>query len=132
MATTVSDNRSLGELFSELSTQTSTLIRKEVELARHEMTRSVAEVARNSALIAAGGVIAYAGALVVLIGLAWALVEAGLPTWLGFVLVGALTLATGAATALWARQRLNNVSVVPERTVETIREDVEWAREQTE
>jgi ABC-type uncharacterized transport system permease subunit len=132
MATTVNDNRSLGELFSELSAQTSTLVRKEVELARHEMTRSVAEVARNSALIVAGGVIAYAGALVVLIGLAWALVEAGLPRWLGFVLVGGLTLAIGAATALWARERLNKVSVVPERTVETIREDVEWAKEQTE
>jgi cation transporter-like permease len=132
MATTINDNRSIGELFSELSAQTSTLIRKEVELARHEMTRSVVEVARSSALIAGGAVIGYAGALVVLVGIAWGLADAGLPRWLAFVLVGVVTLLVGAGLALWARQRLTTVSVVPNRTVETIRDDVEWAKEKTE
>src|SRR3954469_13925433 len=132
MATTINDNRSIGELFSELSAQTSTLIRKEVELARHEMTRSVVEVARSSALFAGGAVIGYAGALVVLVGIAWGLADAGLPRWLAFVLVGVVTLLVGAGLALWAHQRLTTVSVVPNRTVETIRDDVEWAKEKTE
>ena len=132
MATTLNDNRSIGELFSELSAQTSTLIRKEIELARYETTRSVMEVARSSAFIAAGAVIAYAGAIVVLIGIAWALADAGFPRWLAFVLVGVVTVLIGAGLALWARQRLTTVSIVPNRTVETIRDDVEWAKEKTE
>jgi sulfite exporter TauE/SafE len=132
MATQVKDDRSLGELFAELSAETSTLMRKEIELARHELTRSVTVVARNSALIAAGGVIAYAGAIVALIGIAWALVDAGLPRWVGFVLIGAAVILLGIGVALWARQSMNKVSILPERTVGTIRDDVEWAKERTE
>lgn len=132
MATQIRDERSLGELFGDLSAETSTLVRKEVELARHEMTRSLAVIARNSALIAAGGVIAYAGAIVVLIGLGWALIDAGLPRWAGFVVIGAITLVVGAVLSLWAKQSMSRVSIVPEKTVDTIRQDVEWAKEQTE
>jgi len=132
MATTVRDDRSLGELFAELSTETSTLVRKEIELARHEMTRSAAVLARSSALIAVGAVAGYAGAIVVLIGVAWLLVELGLPTWLGFVIAGGATVLIGAAVALWARSSMKTVSVMPERTVETIRQDVDWAKEQTQ
>ena len=129
---TARDERSLGELFGELSTETSTLIRKEMELARHELTRSAQTYARNSVLVGAGGLIAYAGAIVLLIGIAWLLVRLGLPMDVSFLLVGAGTLLIGAFIAWRAVQSLQKVSVVPERTVETIREDVEWAKEQTQ
>jgi hypothetical protein len=125
------DDRSLGELFTELSDKTSTLIRKEIELARHEVTRSAETVARNSALMVAGGLIAYLGALVVLIGFGWLLVEAGLDAWLAFLLVGGITAAVGVFLAYRGMQSMKKVSVVPERTVETIRQDVEWAKDQT-
>ena len=126
------DERSLGELFGELSADTSTLIRKEMELARHELTRSAQTYARNSMLVAAGGLIAYAGAIVLLMGIAWLLARLGLGADLSFLIVGAVTLAIGAVIAWRAVQSMQKVSVVPERTVETIREDVEWAKEQTQ
>jgi type IV secretory pathway TrbD component len=129
--TTARDERSLGDLFGELSQQTSTLVKKEIELARLEVTRSVTGMARNSAMIAVGGVIGYAGAIVVLIGLGWLLAGLGLPVWLAFVLVGGLTLAIGAFLAYRAMNAMKQVNVVPERTVETIKEDVEWAKDQT-
>jgi hypothetical protein len=129
--TAVRDERSLGDLFGELSQQTSTLVKKEIELARLEVTRSVTGMARSSAMIAVGGVIGYAGAIVVLIGLGWLLAGLGLPVWLAFVLVGGLTLAIGAFLAYRAMNAMKQVNVVPERTVETIKEDVEWAKDQT-
>jgi uncharacterized membrane protein len=131
MTTGIRDDRSLGELFAELSEKTSTLVRKEVELARYEMTRSVTTVARSSALIAVGGLVAYLGAIVALIGVAWLLAQAGMPTWLAFLLVGAVTIAIGAFVALRAFQEMKKLEIVPPRTVETVKQDVEWAKEQT-
>lgn len=130
--TTTRDEQSLGELFSDLSQQTSTLVKKEIELARHEVTRSVTTLGKDAAMIAVGGVIAYAGAIVVLIGLGWLLATIGLPVWLAFVLVGAIVVAIGAFLAWRAIQEMKKVSVVPERTVETVKEDVEWAKDQTQ
>ena len=130
--TAIRDDRSLGELFAELSEKTSTLVQKEIELARHEMTRSATTLARNSARIVIGGLVAYTGAIVALIGVAWLLVTLGLPTWLGFLLVGGLTIAIGGFLAWTAIQSLKKVSVVPTRTVETIKQDVDWAKEQTQ
>jgi putative superfamily III holin-X len=130
--TTARDERSLGELFAELSEKTSTLVAKEIELARHEMTRSATEMARRSAMIGVGGAIAYAGFIVLLIGAAWLLVMLGLPTWIAFVLAGGIALAVGGFLAMRAAQELKTISVVPERTVETIKQDVEWAKEQTQ
>ena len=130
--TATRDDRTLGDLFSELSQKTSTLITKEIELARLEITRSMTDMARSTAMVAAGGVVAYAGALIMLIGAAWLLATFGLPVWLAFVLVGGLTLAIGGFLAYRAINAIKQVNVVPERTVATIRDDVEWAKEQTQ
>jgi len=83
-------------------------------------------------MIGVGGAIAYAGFIVLLIGAAWLLATIGLPTWVAFALAGGIALAVGAFLAMRAAQALKTVSVVPERTVETIKQDVEWAKEQTQ
>lgn len=127
----VHDERSLGELFGDLSAETSALIRKEMELARHELTRSAQSYARNSALIGVGGAVAYAGAIVLLLGIAWLLASIGLGVAISFLLVGGLTVLIGAVVAWRSIQSMRKVSPVPERTVETIKDDVEWAKEQT-
>lgn len=126
------EERPLGELFNELSQQTSTLIQKEIELARHEVTRSVTEVARNSALIGVGALLAYAGFIVLLIGLGWALAEAGLPLWASLLIVGVAVVAIGAVIAMWAVQQIRQASVVPQKTVRTMQDNVRWAKEQTQ
>jgi len=130
--TAVQEERSLGELFSDLSTHTSTLVKKEIELARHEITKSATDLARNSAMIVAGGLAAYAGAIVALIGIGWLLVALGAPVWLGLLVVGVVTIAIGAFLAYRAIQTLKQLNVVPTRTVDTIKEDVEWAKDQTQ
>ena len=131
MTTNIRDERSLGELFSDLSKQTSTLVHQEVELARHELTRSITSVARESALIAIGGLLAYLGVLVVLIGIAWLLSQLGVAIWLAFLIVGAVTVLIGAIVGLRAWQSLQKVRVVPEQTIETLKDDVQLAKDQT-
>jgi len=126
------DERSLGELFSELSQQTSTLVKKEVELARHEITRSVTELGRNAAIIVVGGIVAYAGFIVLLLGVAWALAEAGLPLWVGLLLVGLIVVVVGAVLAFYAIQQMRQAKLVPEKTVKTVQDNMRWAKEQTE
>jgi uncharacterized membrane protein YqjE len=126
------DERSLGELFGELSQQTSTLVRKEVELARHEITRSVTEIGRNAAIIVVGGVLAYAGFIVLLIGIGWALAQAGLPIWAAMLLVGIIVIAVGSALSFWALQQIRKASLVPEKTVQTVQDNMRWAKEQTQ
>jgi len=131
MTTLRQDDRSLGELFSELSQQTSTLIQKEIQLARHEVVRSATEMGRNAALIGVGGVLAYAGFIVLLIGIGWLLTDLGLPIWLSMLLVGIVVIAIGGFLAWRAVQQIRAAKLVPEKTIETIQDNVHWAKEQT-
>jgi hypothetical protein len=132
MTTETRDSRSLGELFGELSQQVATLVRKEIELARLEVTRSATRLGRAAAFIAAGGLLAYAGVIVALIGLAGLLSSLGLPSWLSLLLVGGGVIAAGGLLAWRYVGEIRRTSIVPERTVETIQENVSWAKEQAE
>ncbi|HVM30041.1 MAG TPA: phage holin family protein [Candidatus Limnocylindrales bacterium] len=126
------EERSLGDLFAELSQQVSTLVRKEFELARHELTRSATRLGRAAALIAVGGLLAYAGLIVLLIGLGFLLATLGLPTWLALLVVGIAVVAIGGFLAWHFLNEMKKTAIVPERTVETIQDNVQWAKEQTE
>ncbi len=57
------DERSLGELFSELATETSTLVKQEVALAQTELTQKAAKVGKNVGYLVVGGAVAYAALL---------------------------------------------------------------------
>jgi hypothetical protein len=124
------DERSLGQLFGDLSRQLSTLVRQEIDLARTETTQRVTAVTRDAALIGAGAALGYAGLLFLLAALVALFIQAGLDAWLAALLVGAATLAVGGALAWRGREGLRTTSVVPERTIETLKDDAEWAKEQ--
>ena len=72
------DERSLGDLFSDLSRETTTLVRQEVQLAKAELTQSATEAARGIGMLVAGGAVAYAGLLFLLLAIVFGLIEAGL------------------------------------------------------
>ena len=124
------DDRSLGQLLGDLSRQFSTLVRQEIDLARTETTARVTAVSRDAALIGAGAALGYAGLLFLLAALVALLIQAGLDPWLSALLVGAVTLAIGGALAWRGREGLRTTSVVPERTIGTLKDDAEWAKEQ--
>jgi hypothetical protein len=124
------DERSLGELFAELSRQTSALVRQEVDLAKTEMTQKAREVGKDAGFMAAGGAVAYAGLLVLLAALVL-LLGLWIPLWVSALIVGVLVLGIGGFLVLLGRDRLTKTTMAPQQTVETLKEDVRWAREQT-
>jgi len=124
------DERSLGDLFSDLSRETTTLVRQEVHLAKAELTQSATEVARGIGMLVAGGAVAYAGLLFLLLAIVYGLIEAGWDAWLSALVVGLVVAAIGAVLVLRARESLKPANLAPRRTVETLKEDQEWAKEQ--
>ena len=124
------DERSLGDLFSDLSRETTTLVRQEVQLAKAELTQSATEAARGIGMLVAGGAVAYAGLLFVLLAIVFGLIEAGWDAWLSALVVGVVVVAIGAILVLRAREFLKPANLAPRRTVETLKEDQEWVKEQ--
>jgi xanthine/uracil permease len=124
------DERSLGDLFSDLSRETTTLVRQEVQLAKAELTQSATEAARGIGMLLAGGAVAYAGLLFLLLAIVFGLIEAGWDAWLSALVVGLVVVAIGAVLVLRARESLKPANLAPRRTIETLKEDQEWAKEQ--
>jgi len=125
-------DRSIGDLFGDLSAQSSRLIRDEIRLAVVELKKSITDVARESAMVGAGGAIAYAGAIVLLFGIGLLISDIfDKPGWVGLLLVGLVVVIVGGLLAYRALAALRAARVVPERTIETLRADADWAKEQT-
>jgi len=124
------DERSLGDLFSDLSRETTTLVRQELQLAKAELTQSATEAARGIGMLVAGGAVAYAGLLFLLLAIVFGLIKAGWDAWLSALVVGLVVVAIGAVLVLRARESLKPANLAPRRTVETLKEDQEWAKEQ--
>ena len=120
------DDRSLGDLFAELSRETSQLVRKEMQLATAEMTAKAKTGAAQAGMMAAGGVLMHAGALVVLAAIVLALISLGLPAWLSALLVAAAALAVGYMLTNKGIARMRATSFVPTQTMETLKESATW------
>jgi hypothetical protein len=130
MMAQVRDERSLGDLFSDLSRETTTLVRKEVQLAKAELTQSATEAARGIGMLVAGGAVAYAGLLFLLLAIVFGLIEVGWDPWVSALVVGLVVVAIGAILVLRARESLKPANLAPQKTVETLKEDAAWAKEQ--
>lgn len=124
------DDRSLGQLFGDLSRQLGTLVRKEIELARTEMTTRATTVGRDAALIGVGGALAYAAVVIALVAIALLLVELGVTPWLAFVIVAVLVGIVAAVLIQRGRAQLEKAELAPRQTIETLKDDAEWAKEQ--
>jgi hypothetical protein len=120
------DNRSLGELFAELSRETGTLVRQEVELAKTELTAKVKTAGRQVGIAAAGGALAHAGLLVLLAALVIVLSNLGVSPWLAALIVGVLTVIIGYVLVNKALSTLRRTSVAPTQTIETLKENARW------
>jgi VIT1/CCC1 family predicted Fe2+/Mn2+ transporter len=123
------DERSLGQLFGDLSRQLSTLVRQEIDLARTEVTTKASAATRDAALVGVGGALAYAGLLVLLGAAVLLLVEVGLDPWLAALIVGVVVAAIGGFLAMRGRDGLQNADLAPKRTIETLKDDADWAKE---
>lgn len=121
------EERSLGDLFSELAAETGTLVRQEVALAQAELTDKAGKVGKNIGFLAAGGAVAYAALLAVTAGIIIGL-AAFIPAWLSAILVGLIIGAIGYFLITSALAELKRASAMPRETIETIKEDVKWLK----
>jgi len=119
----------LGDLFSSLTGDLSTLVRQEIDLARTETLEKVTTATRSIVTMVAGGLVAYAG-LIALIMAAIFLLNGVMSLWLSALIVGIVVLVVGVILLMSGRGALARMSVVPEKTVESMKENTEWAKEQ--
>ena len=123
------DERSIGELFSELANETGTLIRQEVALAQAEMTAKLTRAGKNAAFVAAGGAVGFAAFLTLL-----AAVVAGLsyfmPVWLSALIVALVVGGVAYYMISSSLTELKRSSLAPNETVTTLKEDAQWLKNQ--
>jgi hypothetical protein len=123
--------RPVGDLVKQLAGQTSTLVRQELDLAKAEMSEKGRVAGEGAGPLGGAAVVGLlaAGALTACLILALSEV---VPDWLAALLVALVMGAVAAVLALQGRNRIRAATPpVPEQTVETVKEDVEWAKTRT-
>jgi Putative Actinobacterial Holin-X, holin superfamily III len=130
--------RSIGELFGQLSQDMTLLVRQEVQLARSEMSEKISRLTTNLISVTAGGLVAYMGAWALVAALILALYElADISPWVSALIVGVALAIGGYVMLQRGLKELRRVDLAPRRTVEnikddvqSIKDDVQWAKEQ--
>ena len=121
-------DRSLGELFGDLGRELSQLVRNEVTLAKTEARTEIRHASAAGGAYAAAAVSALLALMFLSAALAW-LLDQWINRALAFLIVAAVWIVVGAIAFRWGQQRLRQVQAVP-MTVETLKEDVEWMKQQ--
>ena len=121
--------QSLGDLFSRLTADLSKLVRDEVELAKVEINETVENVKTAGVSIGAAGVLGLMAFVLLSFAAAWGLAEV-VATGVAFLIVGGAYGLVALVLIAVGRSRLKAAKPVPEQTVETLKEDVAWAKQQ--
>ena len=122
------EDRPVGDLLRQLSDQTTTLVRQEIELAKAEMTAKGKQVGIGAGAFGAAGLVGlYAvGAITACLILALSTAVAG---WLAALIVGVVYAIVAGVLALVGKQKTQaGAPPVPERAISSTKEDVEWAK----
>ena len=124
----VGHDPSLGQLFSTLTADLGTLVRKELELAKVEVKQEINGTSKAGAAFGGAGFTAYLAVIFVSLAIAIAL-AAVMPDALAFLLVGVVYAVVAYVLFKQGQERMKQVRP-PEQTIETLKEDVEWAKAQ--
>ena len=123
------ENRPLGDLFGDLATEMSNLVRQEVALAKVEVTQKAKYVGRNVGYLVVGGAVAYAALLAILAAIIMLLARV-MPHWGATLIVGVVVGAVGWMLIGKAITALQQADLTPRETVETLKEDATWMKQQ--
>jgi uncharacterized membrane protein YqjE len=125
----IEPDQSLGELLGRVSRDFSELVSTQVELAKVEIREEIAAAGRGAGILTGGAFCAYLAVILLSFAAAWGLSEI-VPEGVAFLIVGAVYAVVAAVLLPKGKERLSQVRPVPEKTAETVKEDVQWAREQ--
>jgi len=123
-------DRPIGELVKDLSQQTSTLVRQEIELARAELQQQGKVAGKGVGMLlaaAVAGLLALGALSAALI----ALLDKAMATWVAALIVMALWAVLAAVVAKAGQKSLRQATPPAPQTIETVKEDIQWAKNQT-
>jgi uncharacterized membrane protein YqjE len=124
------DERSLGELFGDLARDMGTLVSQELALARTELTEKATRVGKEIAMLAVGGLVVYAGLLAIIAAVIVLIADLGVPLWISALVVGLVIAGIGYLLVQRGITALRHEDFAPRQTIESIKEDAQWAKEQ--
>ena len=125
------DNRTLGEMFTELTRSTRTLIQQEVQLTKTELAEKASMMGRGAALVLGGGLLVYGGFLTLMAAVVLGLVAVGMAPWAAALLGAALLLLLGGLLVRAGFHELRPRKFTPRQTIDSFKEDVRWLRSHT-
>jgi len=132
----IKDDRSIGQLLKELTHESSTLLKQEVNLAKTEMSEKASRVGTNLGHVAVGGAVAFLGAIALLLFAVYGLTSLldqflplGVAVWLAPLIIGAILAGVGYSMIKKALETLKRESVAPEKTTQSLQENKEWLKE---
>jgi uncharacterized membrane protein YqjE len=122
------EDRSLSDLLSNVTSEIATLFRKEVELARVETSEQVARAAKAGGMLGAAAVVGFLDLILFSFAAAWALAEV-VPTGVAFLIVAVVFAAVAGVLAMAGKKRIASINPVPTQTVQTLKADVQVAKD---
>lgn len=123
-------DRSVGELLSDVTSDIQTLFRQEIELAKAEIRQEATKAGKAGGMFGGAGFAGYMVALFASLAAVFGLANVMDAAWAALI-VTALWAGIGAVLFVMGRSRMREVSPKPEQTVETLKEDARWARHPT-
>ncbi|HZB49330.1 MAG TPA: phage holin family protein [Mycobacteriales bacterium] len=120
-------NASPGQLASEVAKDLSTLVRQEVALAKAELQREAKTAGAAAGALGGAGFAGYFVLVFLSLGLMWGL-DSWMPLGWAAVVVAGVWAVVAAVLAVVGRSRLKKFNPKPERTIETVKEDVQWVK----
>jgi uncharacterized membrane protein YqjE len=121
---------SVGELIGKVATDIGALLSCELELAKVELREEAQRMGRAAGMLGAGAIVGWFAALLLSFAAAWGLGELLDSPALGFLIIGAVDAVVAAVLIVQGRNRMRDVHPVPEATLATIKEDIQWLKRQ--
>lgn len=123
---------SIGELISTLARDTQTLVRQEVTLAKTELNQSVKSLVAGIVKVVVGGLILYAGLIVLLFSAVAFLRRLDFSWAVSALIVGGVTLLVGLILFMSAKSSLSGANLMPTQTIDSLKDDKDWAKGQVQ
>ena len=125
---TSTDNASTGELISQLTAQTSRLVRDEIRLAQKEFQESAKHAGIGAGLFSVAGVFAVFGAATLIAAIV-AAISLVLPVWAAALIVAVVLFIVGGVAALVGKKQVQEAAPVAQQTVSNVKEDIKEVKD---
>jgi protein-S-isoprenylcysteine O-methyltransferase Ste14 len=123
---------SVAQLISGIVGDAQELVRKEISLARQEVREEISAAKSAGIKLGTAGAVLAVGGLLLVLAIAQGIADLfNWPTWAGYALVGVVLAIAGGILLSAAQRQIKDIHPVPEQTVETMKENVEWIKDRT-